>query len=339
MSKQSFRDSNVILRGLSLVTLVATAISTVSCAPPKSHDVGQAQGTGKAASSAGPGSSGGGDTELSTPEQVKASVEMAALMAGTILNLKGEWPFKNPKANAISEAIRIRLDVNKLRDGGAYQLLDECTDADGKRHAGGAVIGDANSPFCLSLPMLQKTAPSDLYYQLIPLIGHEMAHQAGYGEEDAKLFQAQALKRTRNFNVKAATHLLVEDTLEMIKEAIALLNQNAPLEQVCASVGAIRGKMEGIDRLAVSYGSYVPATVMNEEEKAEMMLGLELYGVKIADTRTYCGLPARKTMMGMGEAWDTPKLVVLEKGDSAGLLKSLNEVAASLGRILPLLSL
>ncbi|MBC7386151.1 MAG: hypothetical protein H7301_08340 [Cryobacterium sp.] len=61
--------------------------------------------------------------------------------------------------------------------------------SDGKDNAGAATLGKTGTKFCLSVSEIQRIPPLSLSEQVGPLIGHELAHQAGYEETDALYFQ------------------------------------------------------------------------------------------------------------------------------------------------------
>ena len=137
-----------------------------------------------------------------------------------------------------------------------------CRDQDNLPHGGGAVIGDAVSPICLSVPMLQKMPSLELLQQMTALIVHEVAHQAGYGEEDAAYLQKVTLDWYRNHAVyneivqeigaAESAVLSAGDAVRFSDSAALCLNlgkADAHLEQIRASNGLTRFGFEVADEV------------------------------------------------------------------------------------------
>jgi hypothetical protein len=285
---------------------------------------------GTEVAAAGPGSSAGGDTQQSTPEQIRAAADIHGLrMMGLFLNQDGIWPFKDPRAQAIAAKILSVVGTRKLKDG-AYRLEEQCSDSHGNSRAGGAVVGDVAKPICLSLSELKKVPPHQLPAQIVPLLGHELAHQAGYGEEDARFFQEQLLKRTIHFDHKSSVFILIENTLDLIADASKLLEAQAPLEQACALVGTIRGHLLGLQRLSGAFAgplSYEPSA----EDADGLMLTAELWTLELADTRSFCGLESRNTLLIFGERTNTTlRITPIAKGDFKAMSESLKTLDGKL---------
>jgi hypothetical protein len=263
---------------------------------------------------AGADNSGGGDTELSTVKQVEAAVFQAAFKVDGLF----EYGCKQSCSDEVAQAIKSKIDLAKLRDGSLYTLkaTGSCADGMNNDHAGGAIIGDAKTPFCLSVQQLQKLPPSELVAQIAALMGHEMAHQAGYNEQDAAKFQGYLLRRLRSEENQSQVMAILSWTKDSVAETLALLDSNAPLNQVCATLGATSSYVQSLSHLGCVFAPSGDQS-LSSAEAADWEIRTLLGALQTREYMTYCGLPARPSEMP-----DKPVAV----GDTRDLKNSLAEL-------------
>jgi hypothetical protein len=201
---------------------------------------------------AGNEGSGGGDSERSSAVEVEFQTSGAA--GNVVTALTDSKGLGDAKANAMAKQIRESVDLSHVRNGTGYFLSNEpCFDKDSATHMGGAVIGDTGRPFCLSVPLLQKLPPRVLFEQIMALMAHELAHQAGYEEADALHLQNWALQRARNASAAYTVVYIISRAKESIAQAREAIRSQAPASRTCGALGSADAFIETILSLAGFY--------------------------------------------------------------------------------------
>lgn len=223
-----------------------------------------------ALSFAGADGSGGGNTERSTEAEVEFQTSGAA--SNVVDYLSDARGFNDPKADQIAARIRGIVKMDRVNDGTGYQLVRGACLLDGaERHSGSAVIGDPEQPFCLSLTELQKLPPKVLLEQIIGLMAHELAHQAGYGEAEANHLQVKVLQRARNAALGYTFRSFVTRAQVVAGEARRALLEGGSNSRVCAELGKLDAHIEAIGAFAgqYTYDDANPETYLEIQAQAE----------------------------------------------------------------------
>lgn len=184
------------------------------------------------------GMSGGGGDTLKTSE---IDVEFQASGAASQLTSLLKSDFMDARADGMRKRILSALDVNTIASGKDYYFAHgPCKDRYSQAHMGGAVIGDVSHPFCLSLPYL-TIMPDEvsLFKQLIALMAHEVAHQAGYEETDAVYFQKAVYAQYAFKSMRETSFYRYQSALDSIDNAIRNMNTSGTDAQLCFYLGEL----------------------------------------------------------------------------------------------------
>ncbi len=185
----------------------------------------------------GGGMSGGGGDTLKTSE---IDVEFQASGAASKLTSLLKSDFIDAKADGMRKQILSALDVNMIANGKDYYFAHgPCKDLYSQAHMGGALIGDVSHPFCLSLPYL-TVMPDEytLFKQLIALMAHEVAHQAGYEETDAVYFQKATYAQYAFNLLRESSYYPYQSALYSIDHALNSLKSGTDA-QLCFALGEL----------------------------------------------------------------------------------------------------
>lgn len=270
------------------------------------------------AGDAGGGSTGGGDPELSSVAKVEGEAWSAARMMAYMLD-SSRYDFKraplvpkDPRAYTMAQQIFKKVDIAKLENGTAYywQRTGACPDGSSSERSGGAVIGEPSKPFCLNLKRLQLVPPFQIQEQLIGLMAHELAHQAGYYEEDANRFQIYILRQIKNHEAKGQTLHMVTLAKEHLLEARRLIQAGDDQTNICSTLGQLDGVLHSLARMSFIHS---PSGIVEPGDDDAFTRGMRLSHMDVFEFMTYCGVPQQETQL--------PPRTIVAKGDSAKLFE------------------
>jgi hypothetical protein len=272
---------------------------------------------------------GGGGSEHSNEGTVKAAT------TSEILGYLG-WAAKNSRNSrirAISAKVHSMIEAKPLAsgefehsliEGRDYQFTNEdCKDQYGHSVTASAVIG-SSEPICLSMSRLMMIPPVALQEQLRPLLAHELAHQAGYGEDDAAYLQNQLLKVYKNSDGKLQLRIMLEFLDRSIRGAQKLISLKSAKSRLCAIVGEVAGFTHSAARMGFVFA---PSGVAQDLEDDMWDLNVLVGSLDTIDYRTFCGL--RPTWTEMPE-----KQHEVARGDLNDLRSSLRKTSSQVHSIL-----
>ncbi|MBS1962354.1 MAG: hypothetical protein JST04_09075 [Bdellovibrionales bacterium] len=188
----------------------------------------------------------GGNTELSTENEALDSIRFSGYFFGNVLATWAAKPSLVPDARAREIVLRIARDTHYRSSYGLddqdhpyYLVRRGSCRAAARKTTASAKVGKASEKFCLSVEEVRRIPPLSLNEQVPPLMGHELAHQAGYGEADAQYFQNFLLgiyKRAPEF------YSFQKHLISAIVEAGDLeegFRNGASSAALCRSIGAV----------------------------------------------------------------------------------------------------
>ncbi|MCM2279820.1 MAG: hypothetical protein NDJ89_17230 [Oligoflexia bacterium] len=248
----------------------------------------------------GPGTSGGGDHERSTYENVESSIGQATLDLVHHLHHFANQPngarIKNPRIQEMVETIYRKLSLPLIRFGypdtgkilSSIRVEELCRDEAGRSKAGSARIGDIGGPICISGEVMGQLPKETLYTQMTALIGHEIAHQAGYGEAEAQEFQNYLKHHFNHSEGKGQLSAAVDWLEDSLKKLRDLLKAKAPKNQICTEVGVISGYTMIVSHMGWVIRPSGDPTLTNATKMDNLASHL-LSRLSFRELRTFCG--------------------------------------------------
>lgn len=266
-------------------------------------------GTSQAAQAAGGEGGGGGNPESSSATDVQSFASASSSYLYSYLNNiridleKGDTDIEDPKLRKIFRRIFAKVDLKKLenRQAFVFKLDGPCKLEKNINKAASSVVGDPNTPICLSVPELQRIPRHQLDTQVFGLLGHEIAHQAGYGEEEAEMVQKFLLSRRLNQEGRTNARSMLSWSLDAIYQTLALVRENAPQVKVCAALGKAIGYAKSASHMGFAIQPVMAGASTGPGGKALTDLAIHISYIvtngsgekdtKFYDVLTYCGLP------------------------------------------------
>jgi hypothetical protein len=198
--------------------------------------------------------SGGGNSIRSKPIDVEFEASGAASNVASLLSDKpyggGESTLRglgDVKADAMAARIRSKIDLESVSKGTAYKFVQgPCWD-NGVPTMGSAVIGDSAQPFCLSVSELARLPENALLEQIAGVMVHELAHQAGYEETDAKYLQSKVVKRLKRYWKYNDSRRHSSDAESLAFQTQRLLENEALAHRACAKLGKLDAYLELVE--------------------------------------------------------------------------------------------
>jgi hypothetical protein len=154
-------------------------------------------------SESGPGGTGGGNSLRSTRADLDEVIAHLDESLTRLRDAEGVSEFKitknvlSPELSAITNRIlqSSQFSINDVAGSYIFRMKFNIVNApcyEGHDERDASTDFKIGAPVCLSAPRLARFPKSALKLALLPLLFHEMAHQHGYGEAEARAFQRLA---------------------------------------------------------------------------------------------------------------------------------------------------
>lgn len=258
------------------------------------------------------GNEGGGDHETSSPAMVGESTGQSAFDLVLFLNYQTQHrrstpnyeaskPLSNRHIQEMIDTIYDKFDFHWENSTGYFLIKNDdklyssivvkkacpVDPLNKELKSGSTGIGKVFAPICISTDQMGQIPKESLQQQMIALIGHEVAHQAGYGEEDAKLFQNYLSNHFARSEGKSTLYA----TLDWIRDSLAkirVLQKGSNKEALCTEVGVAAGYIMAATRLGFVLqpsGSQDLTNTFETDQEARMLSSY----LERRELRTFCG--------------------------------------------------